>query len=59
VGADADITVFDPAGVTDRATFNNQAQYSDGIPYVLVNGAFVVRNGELQGQSMPGRPLRR
>jgi N-acyl-D-aspartate/D-glutamate deacylase len=59
VGADADITVFDPVRVTDRATFDNPAQYSDGIPYVLVNGAFVVRNGEKQGQSMPGRPLRR
>src|SRR5579862_6951753 len=37
-GADADITVFDPARVIDRATFENPAQYSDGIPYVLVNG---------------------
>jgi dihydroorotase len=59
VGADADITVFDPVHVADRATFDNPAQYSDGMPYVLVNGAFVVSNGELQGQSMPGRPLRR
>ena len=59
VGADADITVFDPAHVIDRATFDNPAQYSDGIPYVLVNGVFVVRNGELQGQAAPGRPLRR
>jgi N-acyl-D-aspartate/D-glutamate deacylase len=59
VGADADITVFDPAHVADRATFDNPAQYSDGIPYVLVNGVLVVKNGELQGQSTPGRPLRR
>src|SRR5580692_5949977 len=36
VGSDADITVFDPARVIDRATFDNPAQYSDGIPYGLV-----------------------
>jgi len=59
VGADADITVFDAARVIDRATFDNPAQYSDGIPYVLVNGAFVVQNSELQGQATPGRGLRR
>jgi dihydroorotase len=59
VGADADITVFDPARVIDRATFDSPAQYSDGIPYVLVNGTFVVAKGELQGQAAPGRGLRR
>src|SRR5437868_1098011 len=42
VGGDADIAVFDPQRVIDRATFEKPAQYSDGIPYVLVNGAFVV-----------------
>jgi N-acyl-D-aspartate/D-glutamate deacylase len=36
VGADADITVFDPAQVINRATYEKPAQYSDGIPYVLV-----------------------
>ena len=59
VGADADITVFDPDRVIDRATFDNPAQYSDGIPYVLVNGTFVVRNGQLQQDVAPGRGLRR
>ena len=58
-GADADITVFDPARVIDRATFEQPAQYSDGIPYVLVNGVFVVRNNELQSGVMPGRGMRR
>jgi N-acyl-D-aspartate/D-glutamate deacylase len=58
VGADADITVFDPGRVIDRATFDNPAQYSDGIPHVLVNGVFVVRNGELQKGAAPGHPLR-
>jgi dihydroorotase len=59
VGADADITVFDPARVTDRATFENPAQYSDGIPYVLVNGTLVVKNGELVEGIAPGLPVRR
>jgi N-acyl-D-aspartate/D-glutamate deacylase len=59
VGADADITVFDPARVIDRATFENPAQYSEGIEYVLVNGTSVVRKGELVGGIFPGLGLRR
>jgi N-acyl-D-aspartate/D-glutamate deacylase len=58
-GADADITVFDPARVIDRATFENPAQYSEGIPYVFVNGVMVVRNGELNEEKLPGRGVRR
>ena len=59
VGSDADITVFDPARVIDRATFDNPAQYSDGIPFVLVGGSFVVRNGELVAGVSPGHAVRR
>jgi N-acyl-D-aspartate/D-glutamate deacylase len=59
VGADADITVFDAARVVDRATFENPAQYSEGIPYVLVNGTLVVKNGELVDGVLPGRAVRR
>lgn len=59
VGADADITVFDPRHVIDRATFENPAQYSDGIPYVMVNGVWVVKNSELQTHVHPGQGLRR
>ena len=55
VGADADITVFDPARVIDRATFEKPAQYSEGIPYVLVNGVFVVKNSEIVAGATPGR----
>lgn len=58
-GADADIAVFDPARVIDRATFENPAQYSDGIPYVLVNGVCVVKDGAVQSGIMPGRAVRR
>lgn len=59
VGADADVTVFDPEHVMDRATFENPAQYSEGIPFVLVNGVLVVRDGKLVDGVAPGRGLRR
>jgi N-acyl-D-aspartate/D-glutamate deacylase len=59
IGADADITVFDAAKVIDRATFEKPAQYSEGIPYVLVNGTVVVDRGELVSGAMPGRAVRR
>src|SRR5688572_8901218 len=53
LGADADITVFDPARVIDRATFDKPAQYSEGIPYVVVNGVVVVKDGELNESTLP------
>jgi hypothetical protein len=56
VGADADIAVFEAARVTDRATFEQPAQASAGIPYVLVNGTFVVERGILQ-KAAPGQGL--
>jgi N-acyl-D-aspartate/D-glutamate deacylase len=60
VGADADITVFDPARVLDLATYQRPAQFSQGIVHVLVNGVFVVRNGApVAGASFPGRAIRR
>jgi len=59
VGADADITVFDPARVIDRATFENPAQYSEGIEYVLVNGTLVVKGGALVEGVAPGLGVRR
>jgi dihydroorotase len=59
LGADADLTIFDPARITDRATFENPAQSSDGIPYVIVNGVMVVRNGEVVESIAPGRGIKR
>ena len=58
VGADADITVFDPETVIDRATFAEPALSSAGIPHVLVDGVFVVRDGELVENALPGRGIR-
>ncbi|MGV3721032.1 MAG: amidohydrolase family protein [Actinomycetota bacterium] len=46
-GMDADVTVFDPSTVIDRATFQNPRQGSDGIIHVLVNGEPVIRSGRL------------
>jgi dihydroorotase len=54
IGADADIAVFDPARVIDKATFDKPDQYSEGIPFVLVNGVFVVRDGKLVEDAKPG-----
>lgn len=58
LGADADITVFDPERVSDRATYQNPAQPSVGIPYVMVDGVWVVKNGEIQPGVYPGRGVR-
>ncbi len=59
VGADADITIFDPNRVIDRATFENPAQYSEGIPYVLVGGTLVVKDSQIQTGALPGIGLLR
>ena len=59
VGADADLTIFDPATVTDRATFEQPALYSEGIRHVLVNGVFVVRDEKLVEGANPGHAVRR
>jgi N-acyl-D-aspartate/D-glutamate deacylase len=58
IGADADITIFDPATVADRATYDKPAEYSTGIKYVLVGGTPVVFDGKLRLDAMPGRALR-
>ncbi len=57
-GADADITVFDAAKVIDKATYEQPARYSEGIPYVIVNGVPVVRQGRLLSGSFPGSGVR-
>ena len=58
VGADADITVFDPQRIIDKATFDDPLQYSDGIADVFVNGVAVLQNGKLVDNVFPGRPAR-
>jgi N-acyl-D-aspartate/D-glutamate deacylase len=56
-GADADITVFDPDAIIDRATYREPFQASEGVRYLLVNGRFVVRDGRFLEDARPGRML--
>jgi N-acyl-D-amino-acid deacylase len=62
VGAAADITVFSPERVRDRATFQSPHQYPEGILHVVVNGALTLLDGEstgnLAGRSVRGRGYR-
>jgi N-acyl-D-aspartate/D-glutamate deacylase len=57
VGAAADLVAFNPHTVADRATFENPHQYPVGIPHVIVNGEFVIRDGE-HTNAKPGRAVR-
>ncbi|HMG95147.1 MAG TPA: amidohydrolase family protein, partial [Gemmatimonadaceae bacterium] len=56
-GLYADITVFDPATIIDRATFEQPSQLATGVTYVFVNGVPVVDNGQPTA-ALPGRALR-
>jgi N-acyl-D-amino-acid deacylase len=53
----ADIVIFDPATVRDRATFDNPNQLSQGMQYVLVNGSPVIEEGRMTN-ALPGKVLR-
>jgi dihydroorotase/N-acyl-D-amino-acid deacylase len=53
----ADVVIFDPAKVIDKATFENPHQYSEGIEVVLVNGQPVWEGGKFTG-NLPGNVLR-
>ena len=57
-GTWADIVVFDPDTVIDRATYGDPHQFSEGVEHVLVNGQIVVEN-DVQSDVLPGRILRR
>ena len=55
-GMFADVVVFDPQTIADRATFENPHQLSVGVQHVFVNGTQVLKGGELTG-AKPGRAL--
>ena len=61
-GFAADLVVFDPRNIADRATFSEPHQYSAGIDYVLINGRMVVDSGKisdtLAGQVLSAAALR-
>lgn len=56
-GADADITIFDPDAIIDRATYRDPFQTSEGVRYLLVNGRLVIREGAFLEDARPGRLL--
>jgi len=58
VGMDADVTVFDPATVQERATYADPAQRSAGIPFVIVNGVVTVDGGTVRSDAAAGQWLR-
>jgi N-acyl-D-amino-acid deacylase len=55
-GMFADVVVFDPATIADRATFEKPHQYAVGVKHVFVNGRHVLKDGEHTG-ALPGRAL--
>jgi hypothetical protein len=66
-GMKADVTVFDPRTIIDRATYDDPARLSEGVRYVLVNGVLALRDGRATGERggralartshMPSRPM--
>ena len=59
VGCDADIVVFDPATIEDKATFIAPVQTSVGFRHVLVNGVPIIEETERIANARPGKPIRR
>jgi N-acyl-D-glutamate deacylase len=57
-GADADITIFDPATIKDNSTPAMGGLPSTGIPYVIVNGTIVVKDSKVLKGVYPGKPVR-
>jgi len=57
VGADADITIFNPATVIDKASFEKGLAFSEGVAYVIVNGIFVLKNGKTVPNVFPGQAI--
>ena len=56
IGADADITIFDPNRIIDKANFKG-LKYSEGVEFVLVNGTLVVKDGKIVETTFSGRPI--
>jgi len=57
-GADADVTIFDPARVVDRSTYRQPSLPPAGLEYVLVNGVMVVSRGRAVDGVLPGVAIR-
>ena len=57
VGADADITIFNPNTVIDKSTFEKGLEFSEGIEYVIVNGTIALKNGKTVDHVFPGQAV--
>jgi formylmethanofuran dehydrogenase subunit A len=57
VGADADITIFNPETIIDKATFEKGLEFSEGVEYVIVNGVLVLKNGKTVANIFPGQAV--
>jgi N-acyl-D-aspartate/D-glutamate deacylase len=56
-GADADVVVFDPQTIADRATYQHPMEPSVGVQYLLVGGTVLIDQGKMIGDVFPGRAL--
>ncbi len=57
IGADADITIFNPNTVTDKGTFEKGLAFSEGVEYVIVNGMIALKNGKTVSNVFSGQPI--
>ena len=57
--ADADIVVFDYEKLSDRATFTAMNRASEGVRHLVVSGQVLIRDGILDVEARPGKPVRR
>ena len=57
IGADADLTIFDPSTVIDKSTYEDATIPAAGIPFVIVGGQVVVDSGRVT-TARPGKPIR-
>jgi dihydroorotase len=57
VGADADITIFNPNTVIDKSTYEKGLEFSGGIEHVLVNGVLMLKNGKKNDSAFPGQAV--
>jgi N-acyl-D-aspartate/D-glutamate deacylase len=55
-GMKADVAIFDPAMVADKATFDEPHQYAVGVAHAIVNGKVILRDGKMTAER-PGRVL--
>lgn len=58
VGCDADVVIFDLDRITDRATFTDMNQASEGVVHLMVNGKLAISDGALDTAAADGRPVR-